>query len=117
MKNNLINLIVTACIAAAAYFGLYQGHEQALNILKFYVWLVAPFVLTVLLGAGFLTSAQRADARKGRRLSWDVVRYTRDIVSFSAAFALVSYGHFVTGAVLFMVTICGMAVVVMTEKE
>ena len=115
MKNNLLNLIVTACIAAAAYFGLYQGHEQSLNMLKFYVWLVAPFMLMVLLGAGFLTTAQRADARK--KMGWAVVRHTRNIVSFSASFALASFGHFATGAVLSVATICGMAVTMIIEKE
>ncbi len=115
MKNNLLNLIVTACIAAAAYFGLYQGHEQSLNMLKFYVWLVAPFMLMALLGAGFLTSAQREDARK--KMGWAVIRHTRNIVYFSASFALASFGHFVTGAVLVIATLCGMAVVGIIEKE
>lgn len=115
MKNSLINLTITALFAAAAYFGLYEGHEQALNMLKFCVWIVTPIMFLALLGAGVMSTAERTKAREN--IAWAPLRFVSDGVSFGTAFALAAYGHFVTAAVMFLATVCGLAVVSTLKKE
>ena len=114
MKNNLINLITTALVAAAAYFGLYEGHEQALNMLKFCVWIVTPFMVLALLGTGMMSAAERTKACEN--IAWAPIRFVGNGVSFGAAFALASYGHFVTAAAMFLATVCGLAIVSILKK-
>ncbi len=115
MKNSLINLTITALVAAAAYFGLYEGHEQALNMLKFYVWIVTPIAVLGLLGTGMMSTAERAAARKN--IAWAPLRFISNGVSFGVAFALASYGHFVTAAAMFLATVCGLAAISVLKKE
>ncbi len=114
MKNNLISPIMTALIAAAAYFGLYEGHEQALNMLKFCVWIVAPIMVLGLLGTGMMSTVERAAAREN--IAWAPIRFIGNGVSFGVAFALASYGHFVTASAMFLATVCGLAIVSILKK-
>lgn len=114
MKNSLNNLVFTALVAAAAYFGLYEGHEQALNMLKFYVWIVTPVMFLALLGAGMMSTAERTKAREN--IAWAPIRFIGNGVSFGAAFALASYGHFVTAAAMFLATVCGLAMISILKK-
>ncbi len=115
MKNNLLNIARIAVFSAFAYYGLYVGSESALNILKFYIWVICPFMVLALFGADMLTTAQRADARN--KLVWAPIRFTHTVVGFFVVFALAGQGHFATAVALFATTLCGMAVTMIIKKE
>jgi hypothetical protein len=114
VKNSLIKLTITALVAAAAYFGLYEGHEQALNMLKFYVWITTPIMFLALLGVGMMSTAERTKAREN--ITWAPIRFIGNGVSFGVAFALASYGHVATAAAMFLATVCGLAAISVLKK-
>ncbi len=114
MKNNLLNIARIVLFSAFAYYGLYVGSEPAMNILKFYIWVVCPFMVLALIGAASLTTAQRADARN--KLVLAPIRLTHTVVGFFVVFALAGQGHFATALALIVTTLCAMATTIIIKQ-
>lgn len=101
MKSTPLALLSTALVACAAYFGYVENVEWALNLLKFYVWVVClPFMLLVLVGVGPMTKAQREEAAK--KMTPTFVYSLTTVTLLCVVGTMVAYGSFFTAAALLL---------------